>query len=168
MIDDPPGNRHYWSADYHDDLVDDALAALVASGLNAPSDLTQQLVVPWGGALARIPEDATPMTHREAAWVSHPFAVWQDPEQDEANIAWVRQERRDLAPYANGGVYLNFIGDEGDDRIRNAYGEAKYRRLREVKAEYDPGNVFRGNQNIPPAPGSARLADARHVEVGDT
>ncbi len=167
MIDDPPGNRHYWSADYHDDLSDEAVDTLVAGALRAPSDLTQQLVVPWGGALARIPDDATPMTHRDAGWVTHPFAVWQDPADDHANIEWVRQFRRDIAPFTNGGVYLNFIGDEGAARIRNAYGETKYERLRQVKGEYDPGNVFRGNQNIPPA-GSVGLADTGHVEVRHT
>jgi FAD/FMN-containing dehydrogenase len=168
MIDDPPGNRHYWSADYHDDLGDDALDAFVAGGLGAPSPLAQQLLLPWGGALARIPDDATPMTHREAAWVTHPFAVWQDPAEDRTNKDWVRRVRRELAPYTNGGVYLNFIGDEGPERVRHAYGQAKYNRLREVKAEYDPGNVFRGNQNIPPARASVGLTDAGHVEVRDT
>lgn len=168
MIDDEPGNRHYWSADYHDELTDEALEAFVHDGLNAPSELTQQLALPWGGALARIQEEATPMTHRDAAWVTHPFAVWQDPLEDQANIEWVRQFRRDIAPYANGGTYLNFIGDEGDARVREAFGAAKYERLREIKAAYDPHNVFRGNQNIPPATASVRLADTGHVEVRHT
>ena len=60
-------------------------------------------------------------------------------------------ECRDIAAFTNGGLYLNFIGDEGQDRIRAAYGEDKYRRLSEIKAEWDPDNVFRGNQNIQPA-----------------
>jgi FAD/FMN-containing dehydrogenase len=164
-LDDVPGNRHYWSADHHTDLPDEALAVFVESGTSAPSTLSQQIVLPWGGAVGRVAEEETPMTQRGAAWVSHPFAVWQDPLHDSENIEWVRRWRRDIAPYATGGVYLNFIGDEGDRRIRDAYGEAKYERLRQVKAEYDPGNVFRGNQNIPPAPASVGLADAGHVEV---
>ncbi|HEU4512202.1 MAG TPA: FAD-binding oxidoreductase [Nocardioidaceae bacterium] len=165
MLDDVPGNRHYWSADYHDVFPDEALEVLVASSLDAPSPLTQQILVGWGGAAGRVPEDETPLTNRSAAWVTHPFAVWQDPLDDHVNIEWVRRFRRAIAPWASGGVYLNFIGNEGDGRIRKAYGEAKYRRLAAVKAEYDPGNVFRGNQNIAPAP-SAGLADAGHVEVG--
>lgn len=165
MIDDPPGFRQYWSADYHDDLPDEALDAFLAGCRSAVSPLTQNIIFQWGGALARIPEDATPMANRSAAWVSHPFAVWEDPLEDGANIEWVRQFRRDIAPYTNGGVYLNFIGAEGEQRIREAYGAVKYERLAAIKAEYDPDNVFRGNQNIAPSRGSVGLAHARHVEV---
>jgi FAD/FMN-containing dehydrogenase len=151
ILDDVPGNRHYWSADYHPSLPDEALAVFLRSGASAPSPLTQQIVLPWGGAVARVPDAETPMTQRDAAWVSHPFAVWQDSRDDAANIEWVRSFRREIAPYTTGGVYLNFIGDEGESRIRDAYGAEKYERLARVKAEYDPGNVFRGNQNIRPA-----------------
>lgn len=164
MLDDVPGNRHYWSADYHDAFPDEALEVLVASATRAPSPLTQQILFGWGGAAGRVPEDETPLTNREAAWVTHPFAVWQAPLDDHVNIEWVRQFRRAIAPWATGGVYLNFIGHEGEGRIRKAYGDAKYRRLAEVKSEYDPDNVFRGNQNIAPAT-SAGLTDAGHVEV---
>lgn len=150
MIDDPPGNRHYWSADYHDELSDDALDVFVESGQSAPSPLTQQIIFAWGGAASRIPEAATPMTKRASQWVTHPFAVWENAVDDPVNVEWVRQFRRDMAPYTNGGVYLNFVGDEGEERVRNAYGEAKLSRLMDLKAEYDPENVFRGNQNIAP------------------
>jgi FAD/FMN-containing dehydrogenase len=156
MLDDVPGNRHYWSADYHDALPDEALDVFVESALQAPSPLTQQIFFRWGGAVSRVEEESTPLTHRHSAWVSHPFAVWQDPLADHANIEWVRQFRREIAPYANGGVYLNFIGNEGEGRIRKAFGEAKYRRLAAIKAEYDPENVFRGNQNIAPAASTLR------------
>ena len=88
------------------------------------------------------------MAQRGARWVTHPFATWEDPADDEANIAWVRDFRAANAPFTTGGVYLNFIGDEGDERIRAAYGAAKLDRLAAIKAEYDPGNVFAGNQNI--------------------
>ena len=74
-----------------------------------------------------------------------------DPADTDANIAWARNFRRDIAKYTNGGVYLNFIGNEGQDRVRAAYGDDNYRRLAQVKAEWDPKNVFRGNQNIEPA-----------------
>jgi FAD/FMN-containing dehydrogenase len=166
ILDDVPGNRHYWSADYHESLPDEALEVFVRSSLEAPSELTQQIFFAWGGAVARVPEAATPMAQRQAAWVSHPFAVWQDPLADHANIEWVRRFRRDIAPWANGGVYLNFIGNEGEGRIRSAFGEEKYQRLAEVKRAYDPHNVFRGNQNIVPSERSVRLTDAGHVEVG--
>ncbi|WP_239547096.1 FAD-binding oxidoreductase [Nocardioides nitrophenolicus] len=150
MIDDPPGLRQYWSADYHDSFPDDALEVFLDAGARRPSPLTQHLLLPWGGALARVDADATPLSQRAARWVSHPFATWEDPADDDANIAWVRDYRRANAPFTTGGVYLNFIGDEGDERIRAAFGAEKYERLVAIKSEYDPGNVFAGNQNIRP------------------
>lgn len=151
MIDDPPGLHNYWSADYHDDFPDDALDVYVKYGFERQSPFTQQLLLPWGGAVARVPEAATPLGGRSVSWISHPFALWEDPADTEKNIEWARSFRRDIARYANGGVYLNFIGNEGEDRVRAAYGEEKYARLAAIKGEWDPQNVFRGNQNIKPA-----------------
>jgi FAD/FMN-containing dehydrogenase len=150
MLDDPPGQHNYWSADYHDSFPDEALDVFMKYGFDRPSPLTQQLLIPWGGAVARVAEDATPMTKRNTSWISHPFAVWEDPKDTDENIGWARSFRRDIAEYATGGVYLNFIGDEGEDRVRAAFGEEKYRRLAAIKGEWDPTNVFRGNQNIKP------------------
>jgi FAD/FMN-containing dehydrogenase len=150
MIDDPPGMRQYWSADYHASLPDEALALFIAAGNRRASPLTQHLLLPWGGELARIDEDATPMAQRGARWVTHPFATWTDPADDELNIAWVRGYRAANAPFTTGGVYLNFIGDEGGERILAAFGTDKLARLAGIKAEYDPANVFAGNQNIRP------------------
>ncbi len=81
----------------------------------------------------------------------HPFAVWESADDDDANIAWARNSIAGMRDFANGGVYLNFIGDEGTDRVRAAYGDTNYARLAAIKAEYDPGNVFHRNQNIKPA-----------------
>jgi FAD/FMN-containing dehydrogenase len=85
--------------------------------------------------------------------VTHPFATWEDVTGDVANINWVRDYRAAIAPYATGGTYLNFIGDEGEERIAAAFGEPNLKRLREIKGEYDPENVFAGNQNIRPLVG---------------
>jgi FAD/FMN-containing dehydrogenase len=150
MIDDPPGFRQYWSADYHDSFPDEALDVYLAAGANRASPMTQHLLLPWGGALARVEADATPLAQRAARWVSHPFATWEDPADDAANIAWVRDYRRANAPFTTGGVYLNFVGDEGEERIKAAFGAERYERLARIKAEYDPHNVFAGNQNIRP------------------
>jgi FAD/FMN-containing dehydrogenase len=149
MIDDPPGFRHYWTADYHDAFDDGAVDTFVSYGVGRP-ELCQQLLIPWGGAVAERAAE-TPMAQRGASWVSHPFAMWERAEDDDRCIEWARGFHRDIAPKATGGVYLNFIGDEGADRVRAAFGAASYARLTAVKAEYDPDNVFRGNQNIPPA-----------------
>ena len=150
ILDDPPGNRHYWSADYHDRVTDDMLDVVVASATRTASELTQQILLPWGGQVARVPASRSPLAQRSARWVTHPFAVWEDPADDEANIAWVRRFRQDVAPYTTGGVYLNFIGAEGQDRVRDAFGPENHARLVEVKTAWDPDNVFRGNQNITP------------------
>jgi FAD/FMN-containing dehydrogenase len=151
MIDDPPGLYNYATADYHDDFGDEAIEVFVEYGFERKAPHSQQILLPWGGAVGAVDEDATPMANRASHWVTHPFALWENPADTEANIAWARGFRRDIAPYANGGVYLNFIGNEGQDRIHAAYGDEQYRRLAKVKAEWDPDNVFRGNQNIVPA-----------------
>ena len=151
MLDDPPGLRNYWTADYHDSFPDDALDVFVKYGADRPSPQTQQILLPWGGAVARVADGDTPMANRDVQWLTHPFAVWESPDDDDGAITWARNFRRDIGAFANGGIYLNFIGNEGQDRVRAAYGEDKYRRLSEIKAEWDPENVFRGNQNIEPA-----------------
>jgi FAD/FMN-containing dehydrogenase len=152
MIDDPPGMRNYWSADYHDAFDDDALDVFIQYGCERKSPFTQQILLPWGGAVADRGESDTPMANRSVRWITHPFAVWDDAAGDDANIAWAQAFRRDIARHTTGGIYLNFIGNEGQDRIRAAYGPANYARLASIKAHYDPDNVFRGNQNIQPAP----------------
>lgn len=154
MIDDPPGNRNFWTADYLGSLPDDAIEAFCAYSERMPASFAQSLLVPWGGAVAR-GSGATPMANRDAAWVLHPFAVWEGAEQDAEHIAWARESHAVFAPWSTGGTYLNFIGDEGADRVRAAFGP-HYERLATVKAEWDPENVFRGNQNIEPS----RLATA--------
>jgi FAD/FMN-containing dehydrogenase len=151
MLDNPPGFHQYWSADYCDSMPDEAVDVFVKYGSDRPSPLTQQLMVPWGGAVARVPEDATPLSHRDVPWITHPFATWDGAEAMAENVEWARSFRRDIERYANGGVYLNFIGSEGQDRIQAAYGPQKYARLAGIKARFDPENVFRGNQNIEPA-----------------
>ena len=147
MIDDPPGKRNWWTAEYLGGLPDEALDALVAYGAQMPLSFTQLLLVPWGGEVSRRTD--TPMAKREASWVVHPFCVWEGAMRDEEHITWGRAVRDTLEPWRTGGVYLNFVGDEGEDRVRAAFGEA-YERLAAVKEQYDPDNLFRGNQNIRP------------------
>lgn len=151
MIDDPPGMRNYWTADFLDALPDAAVDVFVeqSNRLPGPSP-AQSLLVPWGGAIARVPHDATPLARRDARWVSHPFAVWEHAQDDATFVAWARETSAALKPFTNGGVYLNFIGDEGEDRVRAAFGDS-YERLADVKATYDPDNFFRLDKNVRPA-----------------
>ena len=151
MIDDPPGKRNYWSAEYLADFGDDAVAAFVKASADMPTGFSQNLIVPWGGAVARVSDADTPMTNREAAWVFHPFGVWEGAERDAEHISWAKDALATMRKYATGGIYLNFIGDEGQDRVRAAYGDKNYAKLAGIKRQYDPENVFHRNQNIKPA-----------------
>jgi len=151
-IDDPPGFRNWWTAEYLHDVPDAAVDLIHSHAMQTPSPgPAQTFIVPWGGAVGKIDPDSTPLQQRDAKWVVHPFALWEDPADDDAVIGWAQRFRDELGRFWSGGVYLNFIGDEGQDRVRAAFGEEKYARLARIKAQYDPDNVFRGNANIRPA-----------------
>jgi FAD/FMN-containing dehydrogenase len=151
MLDDPPGYRNYWSAEYLDAMPDEAVARFCARAQDmiVPSP-SQHVLIPQGGAIARGPSDY-PVPWRQAPWGVHPFGLWEDPADDERARQWARDIRADLKPWASGAVYLNFIGDEGEDRVVAGFGKANYARLSRVKAQFDPDNVFHLNQNIKPA-----------------
>jgi FAD/FMN-containing dehydrogenase len=150
MLDDPPGYRNYWSAEYLAELPDEAVDAFCARApdMIVPSP-SQHVLFPQGGAVAR--GDGAPIPWRDAKWVVHPFGLWEDPGDDERGRQWARNIRADVRPWVTGDVYLNFIGDEGQDRLVAGYGKQNYDRLAKVKARYDPDNLFRHNHNIQPA-----------------
>jgi hypothetical protein len=110
------------------------------------------LVFQLGGALARFGETYTPAGNRNAAYVLNVAASWEDPTHTDEQIAWARGCWSDMQQFSTGGVNVNFLtGEEGDERVRAAYGAANYQRLVEIKNRYDPQNMFRLNQNIPPS-----------------
>lgn len=148
----PYGMHNYWSADFLEELPDEAIDALVSHAQPAPSPLTQIIVAAGGGAFARVDEDATAFGQRHAPFNVHYLSMWPPvPDQDQANIDFTRNLAAAMKPWTSGNAYLNFIGDEGLIRVEAAFGSAKYARLREIKRAWDPTNVFRHNQNIPPA-----------------
>ncbi|WP_406175591.1 FAD-binding oxidoreductase [Streptomyces canus] len=151
MIDDPPGMRNYWSAEYLTGAPDEFVDAFCAraDALPVPTG-TQDVLFPLGGAIADGPREF-PVPYRDAQWVVHPFGIWEDPADDERCVQWVRDVRAEVRPWSTGAVYLNFIGDEGADRVVAGVGTENTRRLSEVKRRYDPDNVFRFNHNITPA-----------------
>jgi FAD/FMN-containing dehydrogenase len=153
MLDDPPGYRNYWSAEYLREFPDEAIDAFCARApdMIVPSP-SQHVLFPQGGAVAR-GGDGTPIPWRDAPWIVHPFGLWEDPGDDDRGRQWAKDIRADMEPWATGAVYLNFIGDEGRDRLVAGFGEDNYERLARVKARYDPENLFRHNHNIEPATG---------------
>ncbi|MEU7556310.1 FAD-binding oxidoreductase [Streptomyces sp. NPDC044571] len=151
MIDDPPGMRNYWSAEYLTGLPDELVDVFCARADTMPVPTgTQHLVWPQGGAVAAGPSDY-PLPYRDAPWAVHPFGIWEDPADDERCRQWVKDVRADVRPWSTGAVYLNFTGDEGPERVAAGLGEENLRRLAAVKREYDRDNVFRFNHNIKPA-----------------
>jgi FAD/FMN-containing dehydrogenase len=148
----PKGARYYWKSINLRGLGDGALAQLERSAAEAPSGLSTVDVWYQGGAMSRVGAQETAFGDRSSPILIGVEANWEDPADDEVNIAWARGCIADLGPYSAGGTYLNFPGflEEGEAQLRDAYG-ANLDRLSRVKATYDPDNVFRVNQNIAPA-----------------
>jgi FAD/FMN-containing dehydrogenase len=148
----PSGMHNYWSGDFLTALPDEAIDTLVSNAQPAPSPLTQIIVVPGGGALSRVGEDDTAFGQRRSPFNMHYLSMWPpDPADDQRNIDFTRALVASMKPWATGNAYLNFIGDEGLSRVEAAFGPEKFRRLQAIKDVWDPANVFRHNQNIPPS-----------------
>jgi FAD/FMN-containing dehydrogenase len=147
----PHGWHRYWKSVELPPLTDDAIDTLVehASVVTSPKSYT--IVFQLGGTLARVGEDETAFSQRDAAHNVNINAVWTDEDPDaERHIAWARDFFDAMQSHAGGRAYLNFLGDEGQDRVRAAYGERNYERLARLKRVHDPTNFFHLNQNIPP------------------
>src|SRR5262245_4214127 len=147
-----PGWHYYWKSVELDDLPSDAVDAIVDATERITSPRSYAIAFQLGGAMARIGEMDTAYGGRAAGFDVNLNGVWL-PEEDEqapTHIAWTRSLFDAVEPMSR-GVYVNFLGEEGPDRVRRAYGSEKYDRLAELKARYDPTNLFRSNQNIVPA-----------------
>jgi FAD/FMN-containing dehydrogenase len=150
-LDDPPGYRNYWTAEHLTDLTDEAIELIAARSEQVPAGPSQIFIPAWGGAVARATDADSPLgSIRDAAFVVHPLLLWEDPADDEAMFALGRGYRDDLREHSTGAVYLNYIGEEGGDRVRAGYGDSHVR-LARIKADWDPDNVFHRNQNVRPA-----------------
>jgi FAD/FMN-containing dehydrogenase len=152
------GNRQYWKADLLDELADGAIEAIAAKAPTVPSPVTTLLLQPLGGAIARVPSDATALGRRDAGWAWHLLAQWTDAADDETNMAWTRELAGELTPYSSGGIYVTYTSEEDEERVRDAY-QSHYDRLVQVKDRYDPGNMFRLGQNIRPSAEAAARAE---------
>ncbi|SDM97539.1 FAD/FMN-containing dehydrogenase [Halogranum gelatinilyticum] len=149
----PDGRRYYWKSTYLTGLSDAAIDAIVAASETAPSPLSTVDVWQLGGAIADVDEGETAFGERDAPYMLGIEANWDDAEGDDANIAWARELYETMQEFSPGGLYVNFpgFGEEGEELVRAVYGD-NYDRLQQVKARYDPDNLFRANQNITPAP----------------
>jgi FAD/FMN-containing dehydrogenase len=145
----PPGMQWYWKADFMRTLSDDAIAEYVKHSATLPTLQSTMHLYPINGAASRVKKSATAWWHRDANWTEVIVGVDPDPAKKEEISAWAKEYWSALHPYSAGGAYINFMMDEGEERIRATYG-GNYKRLAKIKKRYDPGNLFRVNQNIRP------------------
>jgi FAD/FMN-containing dehydrogenase len=147
----PHGWHYYWKGTTLAGLTDDAIATIADHAYAANSPRSYAVMFHMGGAVARVPRNATAYAGRDVAHNIVIDAVWLPDESGEAETAWARRFVQALQPHSPGGVYVNFLdSDDGSSRVREAYGDQTYRRLAEVKAKYDPDNAFHHNKNIQP------------------
>jgi hypothetical protein len=147
----PDTQRYYWKSLFIDDLTDEAIDLMIALARERPTTQTAFGLRGLGGAISRIPEEATAYGNRASLFNLSFDTIWLEPEDDTRMVAWTRDAWSRMQELTGGGVYLNFagLGEENDSLARGAYGR-NYRRLAEVKRTYDPVNLFRGNVNIRP------------------
>jgi FAD/FMN-containing dehydrogenase len=145
----PPGHQWYWRADFVNELSDAAIAEHARFGATLPTPQSTMHLYPIDGAAHRARQADTPFSYRDANWAE--VIVGVSPEaQDAAKIStWTKSYWDAVHPHSAGGAYVNFMMEEGDERIRASY-RGNYARLVEVKRKYDPDNLFRVNQNIRP------------------
>jgi hypothetical protein len=145
----PHGHRYYWKSNFLEDLSDEAIDVIVAYAAAVPSAFSAILVEYYGGASNREPAGGTAFPHRLSQFDLVIISNWTDRLEDEKNISWTRKFWEAIQPYSSHRVYVNVLGVEGEDRVKEAYGKS-YPRLAALKRQYDPSNLFRLNQNIPP------------------
>jgi FAD/FMN-containing dehydrogenase len=148
----PRGRRYYWKALYLDGLADAAIDTTVEFSERRPSNDSLVIIRHCGGAISRVGSEETAFGDRSCEWMLSIDSTWHDSAADETNIEYTRAFWDAALPFSDGKTYFNFPGllEENDTAVRSSYG-ANYSRLARIKAAYDPGNVFRLNQNIVPA-----------------
>ena len=149
----PAGLQWYWRADFFNEISDDAIAVHEKFGAMLPTGHSTMHLYPIDGAAARVPEDATAFAYRDGGWAGIIVGVDPDPAKAQEISEWTRSYYDELHPTSAGGAYVNFLMEEGQDRIKASY-KHNYDRLAQIKRRYDPDNAFHVNQNIKPANGS--------------
>lgn len=146
----PPGRQQYWKSDYFSNLTDETIDTVVSWIDSITSPLSVVLLIPLDGAGNRVDVTATAYAHRSATYAINVSSQWIDAAESQRHIEWTRNFWQALRMHGPVGTYGNFLtGDEGEDRMREAYGP-NYERLADIKQRYDPDNLFRLNWNIRP------------------
>jgi FAD/FMN-containing dehydrogenase len=149
----PPGLQNYWKSSFLPDLGDDVIGLAIEAFRRVPSPTSAIAIEHLGGAMTRVGKADSAFEHRDAPFTFLVLSSWPNKADSAANIDWTRSLHRAMEAFSTGGVYVNYLGaeaDEGADRVKAAYGPAKYDRLLTLKNKYDPDNLFRLNQNIRP------------------
>ncbi len=149
----PAGLQWYWRADFFHEISDAAIDVHVKYGERLPTGHSTMHMYPIDGAASRVPADATAFAYRDGGWCGVIVGVDPDPANADRISQWARDYWQELHPTSAGGAYVNFMMEEGQDRVKASY-RGNYARLAQVKARYDPDNFFHVNQNIEPASGS--------------
>ncbi len=149
----PAGLQWYWRADFFNEISDAAIDVHLKFGERLPSGHSTMHLYPIDGAASRVPEDATAFAYRDGGWAGVIVGVDPDPANAGVISQWARDYWEELHPTSAGGAYVNFLMDEGQDRVKASY-RGNYERLTQVKNRYDPDNTFHINQNIKPADGT--------------
>jgi FAD/FMN-containing dehydrogenase len=145
-----PGARNYWKSHNLSNMPDGAIDRVVEYAGKLPSPQSEVFIGVVSGQANRIPKEATAYSQRDAKLVINVHSRWDKAEEDKKCISWARDFFNATAPFATGGVYVNFLTQDEAGRVSAAYG-SNYDRLVQLKRKYDPGNLFRLNQNIKPA-----------------
>jgi len=146
----PPGHQWYWRADFVKEIDDEAVAAHVKNANKLPTPQSTMHLYPIDGAASKVGASETPWAYRDGKWAEVIVGVDPDPSKAKTLRDWTVSYWEDLHPYSMGGAYVNFMMDEGQERVQATYRE-NYGRLASIKARYDPKNLFHVNQNIKPA-----------------
>ena len=148
----PAGLQWYWRADFFKEISDEAIEVHRTFGDQLPTGHSTMHLYPIDGAASRVAEDATAFAYRDGGWAGVIVGVDPDPANAAAITQWARDYWEALHPTSSGGAYVNFLMEEGTERVKASY-RGNYQRLSEIKRRYDPQNVFHINQNIEPAEG---------------
>ena len=144
------GARNYWKSHHLKELSTDCIEQILTFAQTLPSEECDVFIPHMAGAPSRVAPDATAFSHRSTPFVLNIHTRWRNQSDDESCIAWARDFHQATEPFSQ-GVYVNFLSDEGEDRVKDAYTDSVWKRLVQLKDKYDPTNMFCLNQNIKPS-----------------